>query len=129
MSYEIIWESGGVIKRFFGHVDDVELMQAVVETEGSPRFDELRYVINDFLEVTGVSAGTGHVDEIAAIDQAASISNRNIRIAVVATHPEILALADHYARSPMNVYPTRIFSTMAEGRAWLGASEPHGVSA
>ena len=88
MSYEIIWEPDGVIKRFLGHVD-----------------------------------------EIAAIDQAASISNRNIRIAVVATHPEILELADHYARSPMNVYPTRIFPTMAEGRVWLGIPEPYGVPA
>ena len=129
MSYEIIWEPAGVIKRFFGEINGAELMQAGIDTEGSSRFDELRYVINDFLEVTAFSVGTDHVDEIAAIDQAASITNRNIRIAVVATHPEIVALADHYARSPMNVYPTRIFLTMAEGRAWLGASEPHGVSA
>ena len=85
MSYEIIWEPDGVIKRFFGYVD-----------------------------------------EIAAIDWGASLSNRKIRIAMVATHPEVVALAGHYARSTMNVYPTRIFPTMAEGRAWLGVPEPHG---
>ena len=129
MSYEIIWKPGGVIQRFFGYVDDEELMQGVVEIEGSPQFDGLRYVINDFLEVTGISAGTGRVEEIAAINRAASLSNRKIRIAVVATHPKVVALADHYARSPMSVYPTRIFPTIAEGRACLGVSEPHGALA
>jgi hypothetical protein len=61
------------------------------------------------------------VDEIAAIDQAAALVNPKIRVAVVATAPEIIAAASQYADSPMNIYLTRIFSTPADARAWLGS--------
>lgn len=119
MGYEIVWEPRGVIKRFYDHVTHRELSQAGAHTQADIRFDDLRYIINDFLDSSGVSITSGDIDEVAAIDQAASASNRRIRIAVVAIHPEIIALANHYASSPMNVYPTRIFSTRSESRAWL----------
>lgn len=120
MAYEIIWEARGVIKHFFGHVTDSEMMSADTDTEGDARFDDYRYLINDFLDCSGFSVSMDTVDEIAAIDGAAAKINPKIRIAVVATAPEIIRAATHYANSPMNIYPTRIFSNLADARAWLG---------
>ena len=51
MSYEILWETKGVVKRFFGHVTSNELFQAGVDLQGNVRFDQLKYVINDFLGI------------------------------------------------------------------------------
>lgn len=119
MPYELIWEPKGVIKRFYGNVSAGELLKAGIDTEADHRFDTYRYVINDFLDCTGIVVSPSVVDEIAAIDLAASASNARIKIAVVATAPEIIAVASQYADSDMNVYPTRIFSTLAEARAWL----------
>jgi hypothetical protein len=119
MPYELAWEPNGVVKRFFGHVTSAELLKAGTDTEGDARFDGYRYVINDFLDCTGFDITTDVVDEIAAIDEAASAINSKIRIAVVATAPEIIAAATQYANSPMNVYPTRLFSTQADARSWL----------
>ena len=120
MPYRNEWEPRGVLKRFTGHITADEILQSVVEIEADPRFDELRYVINDMLDVTGVDAHMSHADEIAAIDGAAARSNANIRVAIVATRADVLALSRRYAESDLNRYPTRIFSTMAEARAWTG---------
>ncbi len=122
MAYEIVWEPRGVVKRFYDHVTGLELLQAGAHTQASIRFDELRYVVNDFLDATGCSVTPDDIDEIAAIDQAASATNPHIRIIVIATHSYILAMAHHYASSPLNVYPTRVFATRAAGRAWLDVS-------
>jgi len=94
-------------------------MTAIVETEQSPHFDSLRYVINDFLECTGLTISSMEIEEIAAIDSAAAASNPNIRIAVVATSPEVIAAADAYANDPFTAYTTRIFGTMDEAKSWL----------
>lgn len=120
MSYEIIWESHGVIKRFVGEVTDLDMMKSVIDTESDARFDDLRYTINDFLAMTGFSFGLSEIDDIAVIDKGASMTNPRIRIAVVTTSPDIVKLATHYATSPMNAYPTKIFTSLADARAWIG---------
>lgn len=120
MSYEVIWESHGVIKRFFGEVTDLDMMKSVIDTESDARFDDLRYTINDFLGMTGFSFGLSEIDDIAVIDKGASMTNPRIRIAVVTTSPDIVNFATHYANSPLNAYPTRIFTSLVDARAWIG---------
>lgn len=122
MSYAISWEANGAVKRFFGNVTGDDMIQAVVEIEAGGRFDDMRYVINDLLDATGFSCSSQDVDEIAAVDMAAARTNKDIRIAVVATQPGIIELARQYADSPMNVYPARIFATLADARSWLDAA-------
>lgn len=120
MGYKVIWEPPyGVVKIHFGQLSGADLLAAVVEVESRPDFDRLRYVINDFLDCTGLACTPDDLLEIAALDKAAARSNPNIRIAVVARHPDVLTLADDYADSPLNVYPTRTFSSLSEARTWL----------
>ncbi len=121
MSYEIYWEPHGVIKRFFGHVTSDELVQSVVEIEKDARFDTLRYCINDFLGISGISSSTRDVEEISVIDKGASLTNPRINIAVVAISPDVLALASEYANSSLNAYPTKLFSSLDDARSWLVA--------
>jgi hypothetical protein len=71
MSYELIWEPRGVTKLFFGHVTSDDLVQSVKSIHGDPRFDNLRFVINDFLGCKEISVTAEAVDEISAVDKAA----------------------------------------------------------
>lgn len=119
MAFEIIWESGGAYKRFFDHVTDDELMLSVQQIESDARFDGMRYVINDFLNVASFSISPARLRVIAAIDGAAALTNPHIRIAIVTRNPEIRALAEQYAESPLTVYPTRLFTTSEAARSWL----------
>ena len=123
MGYEITWETRGACKRFFGHVTGAELMRSVEEIESDPRFDSVRYVVNDFLAVESFSVSEENVLTISAIDGAASITNPNIKVAIVATDDRVRAMAELYANSPLNTYPTRIFTNMDAARDWVVQGE------
>lgn len=122
MAYEIMWETGGVSKRFHGHVSDDELIQSLVQVESDPRFDSIRYVINDFLDVEGFTVSEDGVLMASAIDRGAAQSNPHIRIAVVTTDSQIHELARLYAASPVNAYPTEVFLNDGEARCWVSAT-------
>ena len=119
MGYELLWKERGVIKKYHGTVTNRDLMQSVIESESDMRFDSLRWVINDFLEISAYDASPAVVEDIVVIDKGASFTNPHIRIAVVATLPAIIEMARQYAESPLNAYPTRIFGAMPEALAWL----------
>jgi hypothetical protein len=119
MGYELIWRGEGVVKRFFAHAAYDDLVRATLEVESDYRFDHIRWVLNDFLAVAGASVEADHIEEMAAIDKAASLSNSQIIIAIVAADPTIIAMARYYAYSALNAYETRIFSTLAEAYDWL----------
>lgn len=97
MSYENIWEKGGVYRKYSNHVTGEEVFQAVQDVYGHAQFDSIHYVINDFLDVTNHDE-VSHKDlkSLAAIDKAAAISNPNIKIAIVATLSTIQKMASTY---------------------------------
>jgi hypothetical protein len=119
MSYQITSEPKGTVKTFYGSITGRELTDSSEKSHGNPHFDDLSYVINDFLGVTEVLVTKHDVEHIAATDSVAVRTNRRIRVAVVATNPMIVAFANQYASSRFANFPFRIFPTMAESRAWL----------
>ena len=123
MPVELVWQQpNGLIKRHVDHVTGKEIFDANSLAESDARFDSLKYVINDFLGCTGLSVSHDEIEEIAAVDNAAAKSNPNIRIAIVATNPEVLAATDFYANHPLSMFTIRIFSAMDEACRWLGVS-------
>lgn len=119
MGYALQWEDRGVVKQYFGHVSSEELLAPVIATEADERFDSLRYVINDFLEATSIAFTQADIDAIAAYDMGAAATNPHIKVAVVAAQPEVIELVRRYMQAAARAYPTRIFSTMVEARAWV----------
>lgn len=120
MAYTNNWESKGVYKVFSGDVDGQQALHSIVEIEADHRFDEIRYVINDFLNVTEVSATERDIALMAAIDRAASMTNPNIRIAVVTTEERVRNLAIKYSELMRGCpYQTRLFETVDAARLWV----------
>lgn len=119
MPFEIQWESRGAYKRFHGFITMDDLIQAAQRIEGDPRFDDMRYVINDFLAIAGHAVTDTQVRMLAAMDVGAAYTNPNIRIAVVTDRDEVRALTRAYTAPPLNAYPTRIFATLNGAREWL----------
>jgi hypothetical protein len=120
MGYRLIWEGNVVTKVFDGHVTFDDMLDAMNEVEGHAHFDEVRYAINDFLSVASVDLTEAQVEEIAAIDRAAAISNPQVVVAIVSTNPRILELTKTYAGSPLAPYGVAIFSTLADARRAAG---------
>jgi hypothetical protein len=121
LGYEQHWEDRGVVKRYFGQVSSEELLAPVIATEADERFDRLRFVINDFLDAKSVAFTQADIEAIAAHDRGAALTNPYIKVAVVAAQPEVIALVRRYMQAAALAYPTSIFSTMADARAWVAA--------
>ena len=125
MSYELKWEPRGVVKRFFGQVTCAELLAASRESQSDYHFDQYRYAINDFLDCTEFVTDPIGLEELAAFAGAAELSNPNIKVAIIATLPEVIAAVKSYSGLALQTYPTRLFSTLAEARAWIAEGSFH----
>ncbi|NIX00504.1 MAG: hypothetical protein GWN13_20085, partial [Phycisphaerae bacterium] len=86
----------GVYRKVTGSITGAEYISAVEEVSSAPSFETIRYVINDLLEVTEQNLTTDDIEYMAAIDSAASKTNPNIVIAIIATEKQIQALAKLY---------------------------------
>lgn len=122
MGYRLHWESRGVVKEFFGTVTGACIMHSLADVHGSPEFDTLRFVVNDFSAVTAFDLSDFDPEYVAALDGAASMTNKRINVAIVATAPAIIEAAEQYARTPLNTYPTKLFTDMASARTWAEAA-------
>ncbi len=66
--FEHNWEDRGLVRRFFGHVTADELARSAILGQQDPRFDTMRYVINDFRDCSSVDSPPEAIEEIAATD-------------------------------------------------------------
>jgi hypothetical protein len=119
MGYELQWRPKGVVKRFFGFITGAEILQSINDVEGDWRFDDLRYVIDDFLGVRGFDISFPEVDEYSAIDGSAARINPKIKVALVTADAELTLLCKQYAESPLNRYPTKIVATLEDAQQWI----------
>lgn len=124
MAFQNHWEKRGVYRKYDGAISGREMLLAVREVESDSRFDDLRYIINDFSSVTNPSITEQDIEEITALDYAASFSNPYIRLAIVANSPALQSLAERYIQSSDSPYPTQTFNALGPARAWCYESLP-----
>lgn len=120
MPYKNTWEQRGVYRVFSGKITGEEILEAVQKVEADARFDKIKYVINNFLDVTEIDVSPKDIKIIAAIDTAAALSNSDIKIAQLATDPQIAALNVLYSEAAgSSPYPTKVFHTLEDARKWI----------
>ena len=120
MACEIVWEHRGVHKRLSGHVSAREFERSVETVQADPRFDEIRYVINDFSAVTGHGLDEQHLLELAAIQYGAQASNPQVRAVYVGVDPELARqLRGILIDSQRSLYRVALFDTLPQARDWL----------
>lgn len=119
MAYKNKWERCGVIRVFSGSIDGKQLLDSVISVEEDRRFDSIRYVINDFSNVVNIDINDRDVIRVAAMDRGASVTNPNIRIAVVTNDNRMRDLTQRYGElmkgSP---YQALLFGSIDEARNW-----------
>ncbi len=125
MGCEIYWEPKGIFRRYFGHVTGPEMTEPVIAMQADPRFDGVRYVILDLLDVETFSVTQADLELIGALDTAAVHSNPRLRLAIVATNPEIVGMVAQYEDVADGAFPTAVFSTVAEARDWANIPAVH----
>lgn len=97
MPYAIEWGIDRVTVKFTGLVSTFDFLEGARIIGADPRFDELRFIVNDF---RAAQLGDFNREEVleGLIESAVggAVSNPAIRVAVVAPHPEIVELAQAF---------------------------------
>ncbi|MEN6629557.1 MAG: hypothetical protein ABFC42_07925 [Sulfuricella sp.] len=121
MPVEITWEPHGVYRKFYGSFSHDEMQAAQNAVYGNIRFDELHYIINDYLESDpDTSIDDCAVERATAFAFGAMQTNPRLRFAFVATNPKILQLIEHIPSVPISEsVPFEVFSTLADARRWV----------
>lgn len=83
MSYQLDWEPRGVFWRYSGDITGAEIIEASSLIYGDSRFDNLKYKLVDFLDITSIQMSTDELALVAFQHRAAEMSNQYIRTAIL----------------------------------------------
>jgi hypothetical protein len=120
MAYDISWEPNGVHKRLRGVVSAEEFLETVEAVQRDPRFLGIRYVINDFTDVTGHGLTGDVLGELAALKYGAHATNPRCRVLFVTQDEKLIRLIRrHLVDGPMVGYTVLIARTLEEARRRL----------
>ena len=124
MPYRITWEKLGVYNKLWDTVDIGQIRRMMDIIGADERFDDIHYVINDYLDVTQLSLTPPHIDEIVAIDIAQSYSNPRYYSISVAKDKKILTLLEYWASIHITPGRVALFTSLEQARAWISTRPP-----
>lgn len=119
MPYKTIWENNGAFTKWWGHSTSAELVEFLQRGQATPDFERIRYSIHDFSECESFSHDKCELEFVAALDGAGERTNPRIKIAVVAMRSDVIEMIHVYEQTMLSPYPLRIFSSVADARAWV----------
>ena len=119
MPYRLVWEAHGVYRQYLGDVTIAERRASFEVICGDLRFDELSYVITDYLEVETYEITSEATREIAALHIGPLRTNPRIAIAAVATRPDVVAAIRDFIAHGFTRAPYRVFSNLESARRWI----------
>jgi hypothetical protein len=128
MPYSATWEPHGLCLKFCGTVDPAEIARLYDETLRDRRFDDLRYVVGDFVDATGHGFTVGDMQSMRELNASligASFSNPYVVIAIATTDPGLREVAHDFAR--LGLYVVELFETAAAARDWAVSRNPTGT--
>lgn len=120
MSYTNTWESEGLYRKFEGEISGDEILESNYELHEDPNFQTIKYIINDFTEVTGHSIETAHTRAYATSDDIISNDKGKLKIALVVIQPSLLVLANSYREEMRGkLFECEIFQSIEDARKWV----------
>ena len=125
MPVALQWEPHGVVRTLSGTVEIEEYMDSVASLQNDARFDELRFIVEDFSDCTMQHVSEADMEMVLANAIGAAYSNPYIRIAAVAVEPQARHLIQLFAKA--SPFITRVFAQMAQAREWVGDGDTTAV--
>ena len=120
MSYKNNWEDNGLHRKFTGKITGQEILESNLSIQGNPRFDHIKYVLNDFLSITEFEITTADVNIISTVDNVAAISKKKLKIAIVADDKNLLKWINEYLKMMQgSPYDAAVFSAYDDALNWV----------
>lgn len=119
MAHTYLWESAGLYRKFVGEISGEEILTSNFEIQNREEFMTIKYIINDFTDISGYTVNKAHTGIYARTDDIISDTKGKLKIAIVADKDEIIALAESYRQQMTNrQFSCEIFKTLQEAKKW-----------
>lgn len=124
---ELQWLGRTLRIRAYGAVSAKALLHVAREVTADTRYDQLQFLVADFLDADwSQTTLLDALEDLTVILIGASMSNRNIRIVVIAQDPYIVELGDAVARLTADgLLPIQIFSNRESAETWVKQQPQH----
>ena len=120
MAVEFEWEPLGVYTRFSGFITANELVHSVEEIQSDTRFDDIRYVINDLLNVSGFELSAEALTDVAILHHGGHRTSPYFKIVLISADGYLVKTIRNIHKFPhLASCQIEVFSTVADARAWL----------
>lgn len=120
MAHTISWNIEGIIRNFSDEISPDEILQSNFDIHNQPKFENVKYIINDFREVTSLNVDTAVTKIYASTDDIIARTKGKLLIAIIATHKEHLALAENYQKEMKNnLFKCEIFKNLEDAQKWI----------
>ena len=119
MPCDITREPRGVWRHFHGRMSDADLLRSIELVHGDPRFDELRYSLNDFLDVSVSDVDADALVQGAARAIGATLSNTRLVMLMIVSDPAIRETVRRFTGPPLSSFRAEFFETREQARDWI----------
>ena len=121
MPHTNTWEAKGLYRKFTGEISVFEILDSNFKLHEHPDFQKIKYIINDFTEVTGHSIEASHTEVFAKTDEIASYTKGKLKIALLVTQAALIPLAKGYREQMKDkTFECEILQTIEAAREWVG---------
>lgn len=122
MAHTISWNTEGIIRIFSGEISSGEILQSNIKIYNQPKFEKVKYIINDFSEVTSLNVDTTVTKIYASTDDIIARTKGKFLIAIIATHDEHITLAKSYQKEMKNnLFKCELFKNFEDAQKWVTA--------
>lgn len=121
---EIIWEEFGVVRKMSGAISTEEMDVSALKIQAHPQFDDMRYTIHDFSDVTEAFLDEDDIEFMATRGSISVQRNTRLRIAFVGSHPVVIALMNAFNNCGCSAHRIRRFDTLDDARRYAGCNPP-----
>jgi len=120
MPYTNNWEENGLYRKFTGTINGIEILEANLKLHIDSRFNNIKYVLNDFTEVSDLRIETKHTNAYAASDKVISDRMLGLKIAIVVISELQINLANAYQEEMKNSnFKCEIFASLDDAYKWV----------
>lgn len=119
MPNTLTWKPHYLFRKFTGDVTGEEILKSNFDLQAHPRFAAIKYIVNDFTDVSALLIDTHHTKIYASTDDIISDTKGKFKIAIVVNQEAHVDLAKSYRDSlKNNVYDCEIFETVEDAKKW-----------
>lgn len=121
MTNKLTWLTDGLLREFIGEISPTEILKSNFEVQSHHKFEDIKYLMNDFTQVTEMLVEKEHTKVYASTDDVVSLTKGKLLIAMVVLDAQI-PLAESYRNELDNeLFICEIFKTREEANAWINS--------